>query len=46
MNVLIIVALLLLILGGIPQTGWHNYGYAPSGLGLVLLVVVLVLLFR
>lgn len=46
MNVLIIVVLLLLILGGIPQTGWHNYGYAPSGLGLVLLVVVLVLLFR
>ena len=41
--VLIIVLLVLLVAGG-PYTGWHSFGYAPSGIIGVILVIVLVLL--
>jgi hypothetical protein len=41
---LVIVLLVLLIAGG-PYTGWHSYGYAPSGIiGVVLVVLVILLL--
>jgi len=47
MRMLILVLLLLLILGALPtlpkSTGW---GYYPSGLGLVILIVLAVLLLR
>jgi hypothetical protein len=45
---LLVVILVIFALVGAPQVGiWnHNYGYAPSGIGLVLLVVVIILLFR
>lgn len=42
MNILIIVLIVLLICG-LPQLQFHNYGYGPSGL-LGLLLVVLVIL--
>jgi hypothetical protein len=51
MNLLwvVVVVLLILALVGAPGIGpWnHNLGYWPSGgLGLVLLIVLIVLLFR
>lgn len=47
LNLLLIILLLILIFGALPQ--WPhavNWGYGPSGIGLVLLVIVIVLLFR
>lgn len=41
--VLIIVLLIFLLMGG-PYTGWHSYGWGPSGIIGVILVVVVVLL--
>ena len=47
MRFLILIILLLLILGALPtwpySTGW---GYYPSGLGLVILIVLAVVLLR
>lgn len=40
---LIIILIVLLVAGG-PYTGWHSYGYAPSGIIGVVLVIVVVLL--
>jgi hypothetical protein len=45
MSLLLLVILLLLLFGGLPNWGYHSYGYMPSGLSGVLVVVVLVLLF-
>jgi hypothetical protein len=41
-GIIILVFLLLLIFGGLPQAGiWnHGYGYAPSGIGAILLIIV------
>jgi len=36
--------LLVIVLGGLPTWGYHDYGYGPSGLGGVLLLVILILL--
>lgn len=43
MQILLIVLLILLLVGGLPAWGWHSYGYGPSGVVGVLLVVLLVL---
>jgi hypothetical protein len=47
MRLILLLILLLLVIGALPawpySTGW---GYYPSGLGLVLLVVLLVVLLR
>jgi hypothetical protein len=47
MRLILLLILLLLVIGALPSwpysTGW---GYYPSGLGLVLLIVLLVILFR
>jgi hypothetical protein len=44
MGLLLLVVLLVIVLGGLPNVGLHSYGYGPSSVGGVLLVVVLVLL--
>lgn len=47
--IILVIVLVLLLLGGLPQIGgnWHNMGYGLSGgVGLVLVIVVLVLLLR
>lgn len=41
-TLLIIILVVLLVAGG-PYTGWHTYGYYPSGIIGVILVIVLVL---
>jgi hypothetical protein len=44
MGLLLLVLLVVLVFGGLPSWGYHQYGWGPSGLGGVLLIVVLVLL--
>jgi hypothetical protein len=44
MGIILLILLLMLVVGGLPNLGLHSYGYGPSGIGGVLLVVVLVLL--
>jgi hypothetical protein len=47
MRLILLLILLLLVIGALPtwpySTGW---GYYPSGLGLVLLIVLLIILLR
>jgi len=44
LGTVLLIILILLLFGALPQTGWHNYGYLPSGgLGLVLLIVIILL---
>jgi len=43
-NILLIV-LLLLIFGGLPNWGYHQYGYGPSGIGGLLLLVLVLMMF-
>ena len=41
MSLLLLIVLLVLVFGGLPNWGYHNYGYAPSGiLGTVLIIVL------
>jgi len=44
MGLLLLVVLVVLLLGGLPNLGFHSYGYAPSGIVGVLVIVFLVLL--
>jgi Sec-independent protein translocase protein TatA len=44
MWLIVLIVLLVFGLGGLPQLGYHSYGYGPSGLVLVLVVVLLVFL--
>lgn len=44
MGIVLLIILLLVVLGGLPNLGIHNYGYGPSGIGGVVLLVVLVML--
>ena len=45
MSLLLLIVLLLLVFGGLPTWGYHQYGYTPSGiLGIVLIVVLILLL--
>jgi hypothetical protein len=44
MSLLLLIILLLLLFGGLPNWGYHSYGYAPSGLTGVLLIIIIILL--
>ena len=45
MSLILLVVLVLFLVGGLPNWGYHTYGFAPSGVaGVVLLVVVVLLL--
>lgn len=43
---LFVIVLVLLILGGLPQVSgqWHAFGYYPSSLATVVLLVLIILL--
>jgi hypothetical protein len=44
MSLLLLVVLLLIVFGGLPTWGYHNYGYGPSGIGSIILIILLILL--
>ena len=44
MSLLLLIVLILFLVGGLPNFGYHSYGYAPSGLAGVLVLVLLVML--
>lgn len=44
MSLLLLIVLILLLVGALPNFGYHSYGYVPSGLSGVLVIVLLVLL--
>jgi len=45
MGLILLVLLILLVVGGLPTWGYHEMGYGPSGIGGILLLVILILLF-
>jgi hypothetical protein len=46
MGLLLLIVLVLLLVGGLPSWGYsRNWGYGPSGLLGLVLVVVLILVF-
>ena len=45
MNLVLFIVLVLLLIGGLPTVGLHQYGYGPSGaVGLILLVLLILAL--
>jgi Protein of unknown function (DUF3309) len=45
MGLILLIVLILFMVGGLPNWGFHSFGFAPSGVaGVVLLVVVVMLL--
>ena len=42
MGLILLIVLLALVFGVLPTWGYHSYGYRPSGLGGILLVIVLI----
>ena len=44
MSLLLLIVLLLLVFGGLPNWGYHNDGYGPSGIGGIILMIVIILL--
>jgi hypothetical protein len=44
MSLVLLIILLMLVVGALPTWGYHEYGYGPSGIGGVILLVLIVLL--
>ena len=45
MSLVLLIVLILLLVGALPNFGYHSYGYAPSGLlGVVALILVVMFL--
>ena len=44
MSLVLLIILIVLLLGGLPTWGYHSYGYGPSGIVGVLVIVLIVLL--
>jgi len=43
MSTLLLIILILLIFGGLPNLGYHNYSYGPSGILVVILLILLLM---
>jgi Protein of unknown function (DUF3309) len=43
MSLLLLILIVLLLVGGLPRWGYHSYGYAPSGIVGVVLIVALIM---
>jgi hypothetical protein len=44
MNLILLIVLILFVVGGLPTWGYHSYGYGPSGIGGLILIILLILL--
>jgi hypothetical protein len=44
LTIVLIVLLLVFVLGGLPQWGYHSYGAYPSSIGVILIIVLIVML--
>jgi len=44
MGLLLLIVCLVLLFGGLPTWGYHQYGYAPSGVVLLVIIILAVLL--
>ena len=45
MGLILLIVLVLFLVGALPNWGYHRFGFAPSGIvGVVMLVVVVLLL--
>jgi hypothetical protein len=45
MGLILLIIVLVFLFGGLPRWGYHSYGYRPSGLAGVVLLVLVVMLF-
>ena len=45
MGLVLLIIVLVFLFGGLPRWGYHSYGYGPSGLVGVVLLVLVVMLF-
>jgi hypothetical protein len=46
MGLILLIIILVLVFGGLPTWGYHSYGYAPSGiLGIILVIILILFLF-
>jgi hypothetical protein len=45
MGLILLIIVLVFLFGGLPRWGYHSYGYGPSGLAGVVLLVLVVMLF-
>jgi len=43
MGLILLIVLLFLVFGGLPNWGYHSYGYGPSGIAGTILIIVLIL---
>jgi Protein of unknown function (DUF3309) len=43
MSLLLLILLVVFLFGALPRWGYHSYGYAPSGIVGVVLIVVLIM---
>jgi hypothetical protein len=43
LGIVVLILLVFMAVGGLPRWGYHQYGYTPSGLLGVILVIVLIL---
>jgi hypothetical protein len=43
MSLILLIVLVLFLVGGLPNWGYHSYGYGPSGIIGTILIIVLIL---
>lgn len=43
MGLILLIVLILLLVGGLPHWGYHQYGYGPSGIVGTILIIILIL---
>ena len=44
MGLIVLIVVLMLVVGALPTFGRHDYGYAPSGIGGLILLIIIILL--